>query len=92
VEGDTIPALDASEIAEQRGELIDSDVELLVGNCQGGFVLQLGHPDQRRFVTIFRQVAINAVVTGVEPTTNEPLPERRVAGVQGCMPGLIPGE
>src|SRR5439155_21089099 len=39
-----------------------------------------------------RQVAIDAVVTSVEPTTDEPLPKRGVARVQRRVPIVVPRE
>src|SRR6266511_1948317 len=38
------------------------------------------------------KVPVDAVVTGVQPAADEPLPERWVAGVQGGVPVGVPGE
>jgi hypothetical protein len=37
-------------------------------------------------------VPIDAVVAGVDLAADEPLPERRIAGVQCSVPVLIPGQ
>ena len=57
-----------------------------------GFVFRLGNEDQRRLVLVLGQVAIDAVVAGVELSADEPLPERRVTGVERGVPVLIPVE
>jgi hypothetical protein len=92
VEGDTVASLDAAKIAEQCGELIDPDIEFLIGDGFDLFRFRLGYPDQSRLVVTGFQVAIDAVVTNVEPTADKPLPKRRVAGVQRRMPIVVPGE
>src|SRR5579883_481401 len=92
VEGDTVASLDAAKITEQRSELIDSDVEFLIGNGLSRFVFRFRYPDQCRLVVTGFQMAIDAVVTSVESPTDKPLPKRWVARVQRCVPVLIPGE
>src|SRR5262249_41046563 len=47
---------------------------------------------QCRFVPVFGQMPVNTIVTGVEFSADEPFPERRVAGIQGGVPGLVPGQ
>src|SRR6516225_1404518 len=37
-------------------------------------------------------MAINAVVTGIEPTADEPSPEGRMTGVKRYIPALVPVE
>src|SRR6516225_3962300 len=37
-------------------------------------------------------MAVDAVITGVELSANEPLPERRVAGIQRGVPVLVPAK
>src|SRR5208283_4354579 len=51
-----------------------------------------GHPEQRRLVAVPAPVPVDAVVAGVELATDEPAPERRIAGVQHGLPGFVPGE
>src|SRR5205823_4262286 len=54
--------------------------------------LGLRHPDERRLVAIGGQVAVDAVVTGVQPAADEPLPERRIARIQRRLPVRVPGQ
>jgi len=58
----------------------------------GGFVFRLGDEDQRRFVLVLGEVAVDAVVTSVEFAADEPFPERRVAGIERFAPGFVPIE
>ena len=67
-------------------------VELLVSYGLCAFGLRLGDPDKRRLVGLGREVAVDAVVTGVEPAPDEPLPKRRVGGVESGMPVRVPVE
>ncbi len=76
----------------KRGELVDPPVQLVVGDRLGLLVLGLGHPDDGGLVRPALQVAVDAVVAGVEPPADEPLPEGRVAGVERGVPVAIPAE
>jgi hypothetical protein len=87
-----VAGLDAAEIAQQRRELVDPVVEVPVGDGDGLHRLGLGHPDDRRLVGAGRQVPVDAVVGGVQPAPDEPLPEWRVAGVQDRFPRGVPAE
>ncbi len=55
-------------------------------------MLRLRHENQRRFVLVLREMAIDAVVASIELSSDEPLPERRIAGVERRMPVVIPVE
>src|SRR5207245_6519885 len=55
-------------------------------------VLRLRGPDEGSLVPVLRQVPIDTVVGGVQPPTDKPLPEGCVAGVEGGVPVLLPGE
>ena len=68
------------------------DVEFLIRDHLGFLCFRLGYPDESSFVAMRRQVAIDTVVTSVEPTADEPLPKRRVASVQRRVPIMVPGE
>src|SRR5437660_470519 len=92
MKGHTVAGLGSAETSEQRGKLIDPDVEFLVRDCLGRFSFRLWYPEQCCLVAIGRQVTIDAIVTRVEPTADEPLPERRVTRVQCRVPVMIPGE
>src|SRR5437763_7872765 len=92
VKGDTVASLDASKIAKQCGEFIDPDIEFLIGDGFGLFFFRFGYPDQSRLVVTCFQVAIDAIVTGVELTADKPFPKRRVTGIQRRMPKVVPGK
>ena len=92
VEGHAVADLDPGDALQERGELVDPPVELLVGDRLGLFRLRLGHPDERRLVAARGQVAVDAVVTGVQPASDEPLPERRRAGVERRVPVGVPAQ
>src|SRR5882762_2233738 len=81
VDGDAIAGFQSGKIAEHRGDFVHALVELLVGDDGGGFTLRLGDEDQRGFVLVFSEMAVNAVVAGVEFAADEPFPEGRVARV-----------
>ena len=92
VDGDAIAGFQSGKIAEHRGNFVHALVELLVGDDGGGFAFRLGDEDQRGFVLVFSEMAVNAVVAGVEFAADEPLPEGRVARVERLAPGLVPIE
>src|SRR5882762_2026999 len=92
VDGDAIAGFQPGKIAEHRGNFIHALVELLVGDDSGGFAFRLGDEDQRGFVLVFSEMAVNAVVAGVEFAADEPFPEGRVARVERLAPGLVPIE
>jgi hypothetical protein len=64
----------------------------LVGDVLDGFVLRLGDEVDRGLVLVLGEMAIDAVVTGVDSATDEPPPERRIARVERDVPGLVPVE
>jgi hypothetical protein len=92
VEGHAVAGLHTGEALQERGELVDPLVQLLVGDRRGVLSLRLRYPDQRRLVAAGGQVPVDAVVGGVQAAANEPLPERRVAGVQRRVPVGVPVE
>jgi hypothetical protein len=92
VDRDAVSGLQAREVAQERGELVDADVELLVRHRDRAFFLELRNRDQRGLVLVLRQVAVDAVAGDVELAADEPLPERRLAGVEDRVPPLVPGE
>src|SRR5256712_11357411 len=87
-----VTLLEPTEVAEQCGELIDALVKLLVRDGLRTLVLRLGDPDERGLVPVLRQVAIDAVIGGVQLATDKPLPEGCVAGIESRVPVLVPGE
>src|SRR5271168_3240195 len=92
VNGHAVAVFQAGEIAEHGRGLIHALVEFLIGDDGGGFVLRFGNKNQRSLVFVFREMAVDAVVAGVELAADEPLPERGMAGVQRFAPGFVPIE
>src|SRR5206468_240323 len=66
MERHAVTLLEPTEVTEQRCELIDALVQLLVGDRLRDLVLRLRDPDEGRLVPVFRQMAIDTVVGGVQ--------------------------
>ena len=92
VKGDAVALLEPGEVPEQGGELVDPDVELLVGDRLQRLFLRLRNEVNGCLVLVFGQVPVNAVEAGVYLAADEPLPARGVAGIEGGVPILVPGE
>ena len=75
---------------QQRRELVDPAVELLVGDLLRLLVLTLGHPDQRVLAAARLEVPIDAVDACVQTSADPPLPERRIARIENRVPLAIP--
>src|SRR6266849_2351629 len=86
------PFLQTAEVSQQRRDLVYAHEEFLVGDVLGGFLLRLGNEVDRRLVPVPGEMAIDAVVTGVDSAADEPSPERRIARVERHVPGLVPVE
>ncbi len=87
---DAVAGLEAGKIAEHRGDFIHAAIEFLVGDDGSGFAFWLRDENQRRFVLVLGEMAVHAVVAGIEFAADKPLPERWIAGVQRGVPILIP--
>jgi hypothetical protein len=92
MERDPVAGLDAAEVAQQRGEFVDSPVELRVRDLFALLILELGYPDERVLVAARLEVAIDAVHAGVEAPADPPLPERRIARIEDRVPLAVPRE
>ncbi len=92
VDGDAVAGFEFGEVAEHGGDFVDAAVEFLEGEDDGGFVFWFGDEDQRGFISVLGEVAVDAVVAGVEFAADEPFPERWIAGVEGGVPVVIPVE
>ncbi len=90
--GDAISGLQTAEIAQQRREFIHSHIEFAVGDGYGRFGFRFRNKDHRRFVLVLGEVPVHAVVRGVDLAAHEPLPERRIAGVERRVPVLVPAQ
>ena len=87
-----VALLEATEVLQHRGHLVHPHVEFLVGDVLNGFVLRLGHEVDSRLVLVPGEMTIDAVVTDIYSAADKPFPERRFAGVERDVPGLIPVE
>ncbi len=92
VQRHAIAGLETGEITQHRRNFVDPRPKLLIGNRLVSLILGFRCEDQRRFIPVFGQMPVNTVVAGVELSAHEPLPERRVAGIQGGMPVLVPAQ
>ena len=87
-----VAGFEAAEGPQESGELIDPVEQLLVGDVQNGLVLGLRHEVECRLVLVFGKVPIEAIVAGVDASSDEPAPERRLAGIEDLLPGFVPIE
>ncbi len=92
VQGDPVASLQPGEILQQGRELVDPAQQLAVADGDCLVVLKLGHPDNRGLVRVGLRVPVDAVIASVQLAAAEPLPERRVAGVEHRVPALVPGQ
>jgi hypothetical protein len=68
------------------GKRIDSDVEFLIHAGLNRFGLWFGLPEQSYLIAVGCQMALDAVKTGVEATTDKLRPDRWIACIQhGCQ-------
>ena len=86
------PVLSPAKSRSMRGDFVHALVEFLIGDDRCGFVFGFGDEDQRGFVFVFGEMAVDAVVAGVEFSADEPFPEGRIGGVERVVPGLVPIE
>ena len=78
-------------ILEQEDEIAAvKEMAPLVGDVLDRFVLWLGDEVDRRLVLVLGEMAIDAVVTGVDPAADEPSPERWIARIKRDVPGPVP--
>ena len=89
VQGDPVTGLEAQAAEQSRG-FIDPVVQLLIGDRYVPLGFRLGHEDEGRLVAVLLQVTVDAIVRRVDLAAHEPLPERRVAGIEDRAIGLEP--
>ena len=87
-----VAGLEPGEVAQQRRELVHPHVKLLIGDDGVRLVLRFGDVDQRRLVLVSVEVAVDAVEAGIQLAADEPLPARRVGGIERRLPTLDPGQ
>src|ERR1700730_6953271 len=90
VNGDAITGLEPSKIAKHGRDFVHAAIEFLIGDNRSGFTLWLRDKNQGCFVFVLGEMAIDAVVTGVEFAADKPFPKWRIAGVQSGVPILVP--
>ena len=67
-------------------------MERLVGDMLDRLVLWLRDEVNRRLILVLGEVAIDAVVAGIDATADKPSPEWRGARVERDVPRLVPVE
>ena len=90
--GDAVAGFESGKIAQHGGDFVHALVEFLIGDNCRRFVFRFGDENQSRFIFVFGEMAVHAVVAGVEFSAHEPFPERRIRGVESFAPGLVPIE
>ena len=88
VQRHSVALLQTAEVSQQRCNLVYAHVEFLVGYVLDGFVLRLGDEVDRRLVFVLGEMAIDAIITGVDPAADKPSPERRITRVEREVPDL----
>jgi len=74
VQRNSVAFLQTAEVSQQRGDLIHAHRKFLVGDVLDSFLLRLGNEVDRGLVLVFSEMAIDAVVTGVDSAADEPDP------------------
>src|SRR5229473_6635813 len=82
VQRHSVAFLQTAEVSQQRGDLVHAYEEFLVSDVLGTLLLRFGNEVDRRLVLVLGEMAIDAVVTGVDSAADEPSPERRIARVE----------
>ena len=62
VEGDPIAGNQATEVAEQRGDLVHPPIELLIGDVLYWLVFEFRNEMDRGLVPVLRKMAVDAIV------------------------------
>ena len=92
VQGHPVAGLQADGVTQHRRELVHLSLQFRIADRNVVVGLQFRYEDDRGLVRAGLCVPVHAVVRGVQLAADEPLPERRVTGVEGRVPGLVPGE
>ncbi|EKD40284.1 MAG: hypothetical protein ACD_75C00110G0002 [uncultured bacterium] len=73
---DPVASLQTGGIPQKSGKLIDPDVEFLIGDVLYSFFFQLRNKVDGCFVSIFGQMPVDTVITGVQLAALEPFKTR----------------
>jgi hypothetical protein len=84
------PAFQPGEIPQQGGEFIHPDIELLVGDVLIPSSSGSGHEMDGGLVFVLGQMAVDAVVAGIDLAALEPFPAGCVAGIENLIPVFVP--
>ena len=85
-----VSSLQTCEVTQDGGELVNPDIKLLIGNMLDTLTLRLWNEVDRCLVLIVLEMSIDAIIRGIEFTTDKPFPKRRIACIQCLLPILIP--
>ena len=91
VEGDPVAGLE-SHAAQQDGDFVHAVVQLLIRDRHIGLFFRLGHENESGLARVLGQMAVHAVVRGVDLAADEPFPEWCIAGVEDRVIRLEPGQ
>src|SRR5262249_42008141 len=92
VQRHAIAGLQAAKVAQERGELVDTNKEVLIGEVLDRLGLRFGNEMDRGLVLVPSEVPIYAVEAGVDLAADEPAPKGRRGAVERLLPALVPVE
>ena len=92
VQRHSVAFLQTAEVSQQRGDLVHAHEEFLVSDVLGSLLLRFRNEVDRRLVLVLGEMAIDAIITCVDPAADEPSPERWIARVEHNVPDPIPVE
>ena len=92
MDGHPVAAFQLRRVAQQGCELIDPDIEFLIGDVLHRFLFELGDKMDGGLVLVVFKMAVDAVVAGVQLSALKPLETGGIAGIEDFIPVLVPGE
>ena len=92
VQGDPVAGLQAERVPQHGSELIHLAEQLRIADVHVGVFFELRHEDHRGLIRVGGGMPVHAVIGRIQLAADEPLPERRVAGVQRGVPWRIPAQ
>ncbi len=92
MQGNPVTPFQAGKVFEQGGEFIHSHIQFLVGDVLGLFFQGFGNKVDGGLVLVSLQVAVDAVVAGVDLAALEPFVAGCVAGIKNLIPVFVPGQ
>ena len=92
VQGHAVTLLKSTEVSQQRRDLVYAHVEFLIRDVLDGFALRFRDEVDRGLVLVPGEMAVDAVIAGIDTAADKPLPEWRRARVERDVPGPVPVE